>query len=75
MSDDREQVVLDGMWRTIKALHAILVATAPQLEWFYGVTPDEHKLRAAQVLDTFNNGLNSCDALLEPMRKIMEGDQ
>ena len=70
---NRDQVVLDGMWQTIKALHGALAATAPTVEWFFDVTPPEHRLKAAERVDAFNKTLRACDELVEPMRQIMEG--
>jgi hypothetical protein len=72
--DHRDQVILDGMWQTIKTLHNALVSTAPTVEWFFDVTPQEHRLKAAERVDTFNKLLRSADELVAPMRKIMEGN-
>jgi hypothetical protein len=72
---NRDQVVLDGMWQTIKALHNALRATSPTMEWFFDVTPPEHRLKAAERVDAFNQTLKACDELVEPMWQIMEGDR
>jgi hypothetical protein len=69
---DRDQVVLDGMWGVIKVLHKSLAATSPTVEWFFDVTPLEHKLKAAERVDAFNATLRACDELVAPIRKIME---
>jgi hypothetical protein len=72
VTTNRDQVVLDGMWQTIKILHKALAATSPTVEWFYDVTPPEHKLKAAERVDVFNATLHACDELVTPIRRIME---
>ena len=73
MTEDRD-VIFAGFWKTIKAMHDSMQTTAQMVEWFYDVTPDEHKLAAAQRMDAFNKMLKSCDELIAPIRKIMEDE-
>lgn len=75
MTPEQHEVVLEGMWQTIKALHAALTETGRTLELFFDRMPPEHRVRAAEAMDVVNEGLKSCDELVEPMRKIMEGDR
>lgn len=70
---NQDEVVMNGMWDVIKGLHNALVSTSATVEWFFDVTPPEHRLKAAERVDVFNQMLRSCDELLAPMREIMEG--
>jgi hypothetical protein len=72
VSEEHDRVVMNGLWQTIKVLHNALVSTAPTVDWFFDVTPPEHRLKAAERVDTFSAMLKSCDELVAPMRKIME---
>lgn len=75
MTAEEDQVVLDGMWQVIKAMHHGLQTTATTLEWFFDVTAPEHRAKAAQAMDAFNAMMKSCYELVGPIQKIMEGDQ
>jgi hypothetical protein len=68
-----DEVIIDGMWQTIKVLHNALVSTSPTMEWFFDFSPAEHRLKAAEMMDAFNATLKSCDELVAPIRAIMEG--
>lgn len=75
MTPEQDQVVLDGLWRTIKAQHAALTQLGGTLEYLFDVAGEEHKAKAAKALDVYNASMRDFDALIGPLRKIMEGDQ
>lgn len=75
MSEERNQVVIEGMWLTIKTQHAALEAVNPTLEWLFDRLPQDHRLEAAKRMDAVHQLMGACNELVAPMRKIMEGDR
>lgn len=69
--EDKEEVVLRGMWKTIEALHNSLTTTSQILERFFDITPPEHRAEAARMLDGYNRMMKSCDELIAPIREVM----
>ena len=67
--------IIKGMWKIIAAQHQVMQTTATMVEWFFDVTPIEHRLEAAKKMDAYVATMKSCDELIAPVRKIMEEEE
>ena len=72
---EQHQVIQQGMWKTIDVLSTILTTLNPTLEWLYDHVHAADRLEAAKRMDAVHEAMRDVDALVKPMRKIMEGDR
>lgn len=71
--DRKHEVVLNGMWQAISVLSTIITSLNPTLEWLYDRIPEADRGEAAKRMDAVHKAMRSVNALIAPMRDIMEG--
>ena len=69
----KESVVIEALWRIIKAQSDGMKITADLIEYLFDVIPQSEKPAAAARLDDYHALLKASEELIAPIRQIMEG--